>query len=169
MKIKHTKFLAIFFASLLICLLGYFLQPKILKGEAILTVANSLIIIDSQHINLYISSPNSIYNLLDILKIEKNKKNASKVAQAIALQKIDNTYSRISISGSSREEVSEIFSAIILNLKSSSNEVGANPKIVFLNDFFIQEQKFIGLFTSLFFSVILSLLVYFISEFNKND
>jgi hypothetical protein len=169
MKFKLSKFSSIFLATLLICLLGYFLQPKIFKGEAIFAVENSDTISDSQHINLYVSSINNIYNLLDFLHIEKNKKNFSKLNDVIKLQRIDNSYTRISISGSSREEVAEIYSAVIFRIESLRSKKNKKIEIKYLADFFVAEVKFFKLFTALFIAVILSLFVYFISEFLKND
>lgn len=169
MNFKLAKFSTIFFTALLVCLLGYFLQPKTFKGESIFTLRNSIIMFDSQHINLFVMSPSNIYNILGILKVEKNKENYSKLVNAIAMQKIDNDYTRISISGSSEEEVNEIFSAVIFELKSTDQDRSKNKELLYLNNFFIKEVKFIGLFTALFFSVISSLIVYFISEFIKND
>lgn len=138
-------------------------------GESIFTVKNSQLLSDSQHINLYVMSPSNIYNFLDIIKVEKNKKTYSKLANAIKMQRIDDTYSRISISGSSEEEVAEIFSAVISYLKFSIPAKKNKIEILYLNEFFTKEVKFIGLFTALFFSVISSFIVYFISEFIKND
>jgi|694.fasta_scaffold119594_2 hypothetical protein len=168
MKFKLIKFSTIFFTALLVCLLGYFLQPKIYKGEAIFTVQNSSIVSDSQHINLYVLSPTNIYKYADFLKLEKNKKNFSNLANAIAMQKIDNSYTRISISASSEKEVTEIYSAVIFGIKSLSEE-NQKIEIRFLNSFFIDEVKFLKLFTALFFALILSLIVYFCLEFYKND
>ncbi len=169
MNFKLAKFSTIFFSVLLVFLLGYFLQPKTFMGESIFTMKNSEILHDSQHINLYVTSPNNIYNLLDVIKVEKNKKNYSKLANAIKMQRIDNAYTRISISGSSEEEVTEIFSAVISCLKSNHHDTGNKNNILYLSEFFAKEVKFIGLFTALFFSVISSFIVYFISEFIKND